>query len=183
MSFDDDDHDHESSGYGHKYGVDVTTSVTSDGDTTTVKAQLDRSRLIEHTIDDAIRAAVKKQLAELIDKRAAKVIDDVVQEMVRPRIELLLNEGWHTYGSYGSPGPRVTLAQCIADWFKAGNSDSYNRNSERAIGAIITNAISAHLKSGFDKEMADAQKQFRARVDELLSGKIAEGLRAALGLR
>ena len=59
--------------------------------------------------------------------------------------------------------------------------DRYS-SSRTWLEELVKKEVDAILKGPFADEVKAAQASFRKQVDELLTSKIVEGLRAALGL-
>lgn len=156
--------------------VNLTEHTTSTG--VVITAAVNVTPVRDDLVDAAIRSAVKS----FIDDRAKKAIDHTVREhlesAIGPRVAKVLDEGWQTYSSFGEKTGVKKLPEFIAEWMKA--SSGYNCTN---LQSLIEKAISIKLDQAFSKEMEEAKQSFRAKVDQLLSGKIATGLREAFGLR
>jgi hypothetical protein len=142
-------------------------------------AKVSRHEISTDVIDRAVGAAIRSSVDDRIRKSVDEIITKMVTERAGPIIDDVLENGWQTFDQWGRPEKVVTLKQKIAE-FISSVPDSYNRKT--MVQKAIEDAVNKALDRSFQTELDAARAGFRKQVDDLLSGKIAEGLRAAFGL-
>ena len=141
---------------------------------------------------DRLVDAVATRLLQGLDKRVQDAIDAKVEEVVgaaletiatdriKEELEKVLKDGWTPTNEYGkATGPAKTLKDRIGELLQY--HERYG-SRERWLDACVTKAVQEHLGGAFGEEIAAARASFKKQVDDLLSGKIASGLREAFGL-
>jgi hypothetical protein len=165
--------------------VDQLESATRDPKVIVQFMGLDAHR-IEEMVADTLSRRVEKEveLVSRLRKLAADKlddrVDDIVEERVRAEVTAILDEGWDVTDQYGArTGQRVTLRDRVGEILH--KRDSYHRKAW--LDEKVEGCVKAIIDRDFSAEIEKAKTDFRKQADELLAGKIADMLRAALGLR
>lgn len=134
------------------------------------------------------RTRLDQRIADVITKRVQRAVDEqvtkVTEEHVKAAVAAVLAEGWQKTDGYGSPsGPKMTIKDRVGETLTKLQGDSYHSNRKNLVDAIIEQAVATALKTEFDKVIADARDKFKAQIDSVVSAKLNETLKSALGLR
>lgn len=140
---------------------------------------------IEGAVVERLAAMYAKDLAQRGAVKVDKILSGALEIFIATKLgaaaESVLDEGWHRTDEYGvRTGNKITLKDRIGEMLSKKNSN-YS-NSQSWIDRVVDEKVSALLTHTFKRELDEATSRFRKQVDELLAGKIAEGLRSALGL-
>jgi hypothetical protein len=129
--------------------------------------------------DKAIQDEFKARLGEYAYQR----IDAVGQEEIRKRVVEALETGFRRTNSFGEPtGETITLKERLAAMLSKAESSGY-RETQTVVDRITREEIEKALRGAFATEISNAAKAFRAKVDAVLTGKLTEALKQAMGLR
>ncbi len=189
--YEDDDEDYGNARRGDgwiRIDVNLKREVAVDGTTVhtgTVAATGVEQSLLQRVVRDEVQRLVKDLIDKELRKSLSEMVANTVEKTAAPRVEKMLDEGWSEYGKYGGEQKKTTLADAVVAAVETPkNGDYYSGKKpmgliERVVDARVTQMLDYQFKAQLDEGV----KAFRSRVDELLNAKIAEGLRAALGLR
>ncbi len=145
---------------------------------------------IGEAFEKKLEASLDEQLAGLLDAAGRKICD----EKIRERVDAIVAKGWAQTDSWGNPtGAPKTFEARVHEWLFA-KSGSYSSSKTR-IEEIFDEALRDAMLGRPDHRgtrpegggilgaiVLDAAKTFRAQVDNLMSAKLQESLRSALGL-
>lgn len=141
---------------------------------------------IESMVAHQITAQVMKEaeapdrIRRLVESAIDRVVNDQFELRIRSEVEAVLAEGWRQTDEYGTRrGEKVSLRDRVGALLGQRERDGYRRSWA---DETIKKAIDDLMSKSFVKEIEDMQKKFREQANELLTAKIADGLRSALGL-
>lgn len=137
-------------------------------------------RMVAEQLVEQMREAVREHAQRAVEEALAEQLGTLAKERLAAEIDRVFAEGWTKTGQYGEKVGTATLKDRISDLLN--HHDRYNSN-RRWLDELVAESVKAHLGGDFKNEIERAQASFRKQVDELLAGKIAEGLRNAFGLR
>jgi uncharacterized membrane protein YheB (UPF0754 family) len=158
------------------------TSKTTELTITIAGLQVDRiERDVAEQLTDRLRNGLDDKLTRMAEQALGSAVDSMMRERCKAELERVLEEGWRKTDTYGNAqGPKVTLRERIGEILL--NKQS-NYSSQHWLDETVKREVQSLLAGPFKEEIAKAQASFRVQVDSLLTGKIAEGLRKALGLQ
>lgn len=128
-----------------------------------------------------MKALIDAKISEVATSYTRNAIDEKIKVRISEAVDAVLAEGWQRTDEYGTArGPKVGLKERISElMLKAGSS--YDRDN--AIDKQIKASVSSVLTNEFQKEIDAAKAKVRAELDSVLSGKVTEALKSAMGLR
>ena len=138
------------------------------------------NRHSRNSLTEIIEKTVIKRVQRAVDEQVTKV----TEEHVKAAVAAVLAEGWQKTDNYGSPsGPKMDIKARVGETLTKLQGDSYSSNRKNLVDAIIEQAVAATLKTEFDKVIADARDKFKSMIDGVVTAKLNETLKSALGLR
>lgn len=142
----------------------------------------DEERMLDMMAEKLVERAANeldKRVADAVEAAVASTAEKLARERLEAECERVLTEGWQKTDQYGAPQGKVMS-------LKDRMSEMLNRttgyNSQRWADELIQKAMTDHFGRAFRDESNALLNKFRAQADELLSSKIAEMLKSALGL-
>jgi hypothetical protein len=136
--------------------------------------------LVVAKLADGYQKGLDKRGAVNVESVLTKALDAFIRDKMLVEAEKVLAEGWRKTDEYGSPkGEKLMLRDRISAAINI--QDRYN-NNRSWLDSLVREQVEKLLGAEFKREMEEAKASFRKQVDELLTGKIAEGLRGAFGL-
>jgi hypothetical protein len=132
--------------------------------------------------------ALEVRLMKALDAKAEAMVRDAFDETIRARVTTavddVLRQGWVVTDNYGNrKGDNVDLKGRISELLTKQESDGYNQPKRTVAESIAKKLIEEAFHGSFKKELGDARVALRAQVDSLIQAKLAETMRAALGLK
>lgn len=125
---------------------------------------------------DKVRALLDEQIAAKVSER----IKDVTLVELEGEVRNVIAKGWQKTDEFGNPSGSITLSGLVIKILNTKEGD-YGRSTR--IEKWIQEAIEKALREVFAKEIEAARAAFKAQLDGVLQAKLAETLRAALGLK
>jgi len=129
-------------------------------------------------IDERIDAAVKSRVAKL----ALAGVEAAIRDGVANEVRAVIASGWPTTNSYGEPTGKVTTLKERIVAVLTERGSGYGSKNESLVEKLVREAVAGELGKALKAEMERAQAEIRASVDGLVKERLAETLRAALGL-
>ena len=147
-----------------------------------VTVDLDEESLasaVERAVTEVAIQRMNDRITTIVGGVAATIVDEEIRASIRGHVETLISEGWNKTDGYGFPternrGAKITIAERLNEVLSP--SGAYN---SRTVGNIVDECI----KSMLSNEKEWAIKRFRETVEGVISAKLKESLRDALGLR
>lgn len=124
---------------------------------------------------------VRKVIVDQVREATNVAVQRITEERIGAAVDACLAEGWRKTDGYGtSTGPTLTLKDRIGEILSKA-SDSYNRAT--IIDTAITKAIENTLSSDFAPILTAAKRKLSEMLDGIVLSKVAETMKAALGLK
>ena len=133
----------------------------------------------EDTSDNRVARAIHKAVKELIAEQAPRLIADTL----RPKVEELCVSGWNKTNSYGEPIGSETLTSYVRGQLTLKGETSNFRSDQSIATQVLKQSIDEFLSKEMNAEVAEFRKAMRAKLNDVLQGKITEAMREAVGLR
>jgi len=126
----------------------------------------------------------RKEIARAAREAVATVTPEVVREQLGLEVAKVLAEGIPEFDHYsGKEKKRTSVHEMVVACLNAIGSDS--RTGER--NTVVHMMVKAAVQEVFNKELTkvveDAKLALRQQVDAVVTGRLSEALRAALGVK
>lgn len=138
----------------------------------------------------------KTSLAKSMETRIQTRIDQIAEEAIRAHfdeaikarivetVDKVLAEGWQVTNQYGEArGPKVDLKARITELLTKPANDGFGGKAVTEIERQVKKAVDEGLAKELGKEVEAAKKSLRAQLDSAVNGKLAEAVKAAMGIR
>ena len=132
------------------------------------------------------REGINERVKSLVEQKVQTEVDRISEDLIRREVLRVLEEGWTETTTWGEKtGKRFTVRQRIEGvLFAKKQEGSYpNQYETTLVDRIVREVTTAALHKELKAEIEDAQKRFRAAVDDVIKSKLVETLKGALGLR
>lgn len=130
---------------------------------------------------EKMRKLIDQKISAVAEQYTRDAIDDTIKARIATAVDDVLAEGWQATNSYGEPaGPRISLKGRISA-LMIDTRDSYSR--ENAIDKKVKATVEAALDNEFKAEVNAAKAKVRGELDAVLTGKVTEALKSAMGLK
>jgi hypothetical protein len=137
---------------------------------------------LEDRMRDQVQGRLDKAIDAAVGGAMVRLVDEQVALKVAEACEAVITQGWQETNGYGEPtGKITTLKERIAGWLNA--RESGYSNSPTRIEKLMSEMIGRWLQKDFAKELDAAREAFKKQVDAVVTAKLGESLKAALGLR
>ena len=132
-------------------------------------------------------AGLEDRVQEAVEARVRKLelagIDAAIRDQVADQVREVIASGWPTTNSYGEPTGKVTtLKERIVSVLTERQGANYGHTNESLVEKLVREAVAGELGKALKVELDRAQAEIRAAVDGLIKERLAETLRASLGL-
>lgn len=146
----------------------------------------------EGTIKDRVIASLteltRRSLAQTLETTMKEQLQELVAEVSRQKVEALIDktlaEGWKTTNRYGEEDGKVeTIKERIAAVLEKKEKARYDAPEKGIVDRIIEQTVASHLDKEFKVVVEEAKERFKESVDKVVTVKLTETLKSALGLR
>lgn len=128
----------------------------------------------------ALESAVKERIGKLAEEMVRSHFDDVIKARIDAAVDAVLAAGWQETNRYGeAAGVKLDLKARIGQQITG--KDSYSHKSR--IDELVEKTVRDVTHGEFNKEIEAAKAKVRQQLDAVLSGKVAEALKQAMGLK
>jgi len=144
---------------------------------------------VEETTASMIRNAgfidlAGKQIAKAAREAVAMVTPEVVREQLGLEVAKILAEGVPEFDSYnGQVKKHTSVQEMVAKALEARTGDHYDRNRPTLLETMVKAAVQEVFTKELTKVVDDAKVAVRQQVDAVVTGRLSEALRAALGVK
>jgi hypothetical protein len=131
---------------------------------------------------------LEKRLMKAIDEKAEAMVRDAFDETIQARVTAAVDDvlaaGWAVTDGYGNRrGDNVDLKGRISELLTKQESSGYNEPKRTVAEQIAKKIINDAFHATFQPELERARLALRAQVDGIVSARLNETLKSALGLK
>lgn len=130
---------------------------------------------------EAMRKLIDQKISALAQEYVRNTLDDTIRARISATVDAVIADGWQQTNSYGEPsGKRITLKERVSDLLLKAQ-DRYDRSNwlDKQIKAAAEGVLTKEFKAEIDA----AKAKVRAELDAVLTGKVTEALKSAIGLK
>ncbi len=156
----------------------LTDMVTEEGDEG-VDTYARRSALAE-----SLRKSTSAMIAKLSGDVVREHFDDTIKARIAGAVDDVLAAGWTRTDSYGNAtGERLDLKGRISEIITDKKEERYGQPKLTLSEKLVKDQIEKTLNRELTSEIEAARKSLRSQLDAVVSGKVAETIKTALGLK
>lgn len=132
-------------------------------------------------LGEQMKRYLDDKIAGLADVIVREQFDVAIKDRINAAVDEALAEGWQKTDSYGcAVGPKIDLKGRISEALTKPDG-GYGRPT--LVDMKIKESVTKALDQSFAAEIEAAKKRVRAEIEGVLSGKVTEALKGALGIR
>jgi hypothetical protein len=131
---------------------------------------------------DWVRECIQKKVAEAVQNALGETLNDLAADVLKPRVEAIVERGWVQTNSYGEPkGEPKKLDTMLREALFSENN--YHNARQGLAVKTFEEALQKALQGELGAALKEAQAKVRKMVDETVMGKFQQSLREGLGLK
>lgn len=132
-----------------------------------------------------LKAFLEKKIAGLAETLVREQFDAVIHERIAKTVDDVLAAGWVRTDEYGNAigSDRLDLKARISKLISDKQRDGYGGPQYTLSEKLIKEAVEKTLTRELNHEITAARNSLKAQLDAIVSGKFAETLKAAMGVK